>query len=341
MAVLGSTYVDLIDRYKRSGFDGEQAAVIIELLTQHNEILDDAIAMECNSGTQHLTTVRSGLPAVTWGKLYQGIPQGKSTTVQVTDTTGFVEGLSTVDKRLLDLAGKNRDKLRLSEANAFLEAISQEVASKIFYGDVANTPEQFIGLAPRFNSTTAANGGQIVNAGGVQSDNTSIWFVNWGDNYCHLLYPEGTKGGVVREDKGPQRVLDGSSNPFYVEEEMFRWHVGLTVRDWRGVARIANVDVSDMRSGTVDIFKLMRQAFWKVKRHEGTGSKMAIYCNADVCEALDAHATPTMSSNIPASSTGSRVFLKRDEIEGKEILSYRGIPIRRCDAILNTETLIT
>ena len=106
MAVIGSTFVDLIDIYKQQDPDGQQA-VVIELLAEMNPILDDAIAVECNKGTTHLHTVRTGLPSVSWGMLYQGIDQSKSKTAQVEDTTGFVEGLSTIDERLLELAGGN------------------------------------------------------------------------------------------------------------------------------------------------------------------------------------------------------------------------------------------
>lgn len=338
MATIGNTYLSLIDTFKRKQ-DTRKFARIIELLSQTNAILDDAVAMECNNGTSHRTTVRTGLPSVTWGKLYQGIAQSKSTTAQVDDTTGFVEALSSVDTRLLDISG-DRSALRLSEAKSFLEAMNQEAASKIFYGDTASAPEQFIGLSPRFNSTTAANGGQIVKAGGVGADNTSIWFVTWGDEFCHLLYPQGTKAGLSREDMGRQRVLDASSNPYYVEEEQFRWHLGLSVRDWRNVSRICNIDLSDLRAGTVDIYALMRQAFWKIKQHKVMGGKVVIYANANVLEALDAASTPTMSSNIPASSTGTNIRLRREEIDGKEVLSYRGFPVRQCDAILNTEALV-
>src|SRR3990167_3574283 len=123
MSTIGATYLDLIDVYKRSD-ETRQVATIIELLKQTNMVLQDAIALECNQGTQHLTTVRTGLPSVAWGRLYQGIPQSKSETAQVTDTTGFVEALSTVDKRILDLS-KNPGALRLSEAKSFLESMNQ------------------------------------------------------------------------------------------------------------------------------------------------------------------------------------------------------------------------
>lgn len=332
MSTLGNTFLDLIDVYKRQD-ETRQIATIIELLKETNTILDDAIAQECNQGTTHLTTVRTGLPSIAWGKLYQGIPQSKSTTTQVTDTTGFAEALATVDKRLLDIA-KNPSAVRLSEAQGFLEAMNQEIATKIFYGNSATDPEQFMGLAPRFSDLGAPNGGQIVDAGGTGSDNTSVWFVAWGDMQTHLLYPQGTQAGIKREDKGEQRVLDGSNNPYYVMEELFRWHIGLTVRDWRYVVRIANIDVSNLAAGSVDIYKYMRQAFWRLKSHRVTGGRMAIYCNSDVLEALDADSTPTTSTSE------SFVRLRPMEVDGFEVMSYRGIPVRQCDAIIKTEARV-
>ena len=332
MATLGASFVDLIDVYKLQDGRGNFVPVI-EMLMEMNPMLDDAIAVECNKGTTHLHTVRAGLPSVTWGKLYQGIPNSKGKTSQVEDTTGFVEGLSTVDKRLLTLS-TNEGAVRLSEAQSYLEAMSQEVATKLIYGNSASDPEEFMGLAPRFNDTTAANGGQIVLAGGTGSDNTSIWFVTWGDNQCNLLYPKGTQAGVDREDMGEQRVLDGNNNAYYAMEEKFTWHIGLAVKDWRYVSRIANIDVSLMKAGSVALYDFMRSAYYKLQNRRVAGGKMAIYCNRDVLEALDA-----LAAN--AGTSDSFIRLKTTEIEGKEITTYRGIPIRETDAIINTEALVS
>lgn len=331
MATLGNKFVDLIDIYKQQDGMGNFVPVI-EMLMEMNPILEDAIAVECNKGTTHLHTVRTGLPSVTWGRLYQGIPNSKGRTAQVEDTTGFVEGLSTIDKRLLDLS-TNEGAVRLSEAQAYLESMSQEVASKMFYGDTASDPEEFMGLAPRFNDKSAANGGQIIDAGGTGSDNTSVWFVTWGDNQCQALYPKGTQAGVQREDMGEQRVTDENGNAYYAKEEKFTWHIGLAVKDWRYVSRIANIDVSDMAAGSVALYDFMRKAYYKLQNRRVAGGTIAIYCNRDVLEALDALATN-------AGASDNFVRLKPMEIEGKEVMTYRGIPIRETDAILNTEARV-
>jgi hypothetical protein len=148
MATLGQNFYDLIDHYKSTDPNGAYADVI-EMLMQYNPILEDALAVECNLGTKHKTTMRTGLPEVAWGKLYEGITQGKSTKRGVEDTTGFIEGLSTVDNRILELSAGNEGAVRLAEAEGYLQAIANEVAQKIFYGSSATSPEEFMGLAPR------------------------------------------------------------------------------------------------------------------------------------------------------------------------------------------------
>jgi hypothetical protein len=332
MSVLGDKFVDLIDLYKQQDGMG-QYVEIIEMLAEQNPILEDAIAVECNKGTTHLHTVRSGLPDLTWGKLYKGIPQSKSGKTQVEDTTGFVEGLSTIDERILKLS-TNEGAVRLSEARSFLEKMKQEVASKMFYGNTASDPEEFMGLAPRFNDLSAPNGNQIISAAGAGSDNTSIWFVGWGDDQCQLLYPKGTMAGVQREDKGSQRVLDDEGNPYFAKEELFTWHVGLAVKDWRYVSRIANIDVSLMQAGSVKLYDFMRKAYYKLQQRRIPGGKLAIYCNRDVLESLDALAT-----NAGTADNFQR--LTRKDVEGEEVLSYRGIPIRETDALLNNESVVS
>lgn len=338
MAVLGSTFFDLIDLYKSQDSNGQHVEVI-EMLSQMTPMADDAIAVECNKGTTHMHTVRTDLPSVTWGRLYQGIPQSKSGKAQVEDTTGFVEGLSTVDTRLLALSS-NPGAVRLSEAMAFLESMAQEVATKIIYGNSASDPEEFMGLAPRFNSLSAQNGAQIIDAGGTGSDNTSVWFVTWGENQCHLLYPKGTTAGVSREDKGEQRVTDANGNAYYVKEELFRWHVGLAVKDSRYVARIANIDVSRLEADPTNLdgangslYKFMRKAYYQLQSRRVAGGRLAIYCNRDVLEALDALGTNSGSNDV-------FTRLTMMEIQGKEVESYRKIPIRETDAILNTEARV-
>ncbi|WP_164085986.1 major capsid protein [Stenotrophomonas maltophilia] len=332
MSTIGNTYLTLADVFKRTDAD-KQIAAVIELLAQDNPILQDMIVKECNDGTTHLTTVRTGIPEGTWRMLYQGVQPTKSTTAQVRDATGMIEAWSEIDEKLVRMTGDSAG-LRLSEAQAFLEGLNQGVATTMFYGDQATSPAKFTGLAPRFNKiATSGSGAQIVDAGGTGSDNTSIWFVVWGENTVHGLYPKGSKAGIIREDKGKQTKTNADGSILDVVREKFQWDVGVSVRDYRYVSRIANIDVSDVQAGTVKLYDFMRKAYYKLKQRRVMGGRAAIYLNTDMMEALDKLATN-------GGTTDNFVRLTRKEIEGEEVLTYRGIPLRESDALLNTEARV-
>lgn len=340
MATIGQTYPTLIDAHKASA-----EGTVIELLNKQNPILDDAIATQCNMDAVHRHMIRTGLPSVAWGRLYQGVPQSKSTMQQVDDTTGFLEAASTVDTRLLALA-PDPAKQRLVDSAPYLEAMNQEMATGIFYHDTATTPEKFKGLSARYSlyntnrpdpsKPNIAN--HVIHGGGAGANNTSIWFVTWGDHATSLLYPKGTKAGVSIEDKGEQRILDANGNPYYAKETMFRWHIGAFVKDFRYNARIANIDVPSMIAGSVDLWALMRKAAYRLqsRRRDAVSSRIAIYMNRDVLEILDAQSSDRALLAANPNYTG----LGQTQVEGKEVRTYRGIPIRETDAILNTEALV-
>jgi hypothetical protein len=341
MPTLAQNFLSLADIYKRQNPDGTAAQILEILNNESQDIMTDFVMMECNDGTKHVHTIRTGLPAVSWGALYEGIEQSKSQTQQVADTTGFVEALSTVDKRMLDLAGSNRAAMRMSESRPFIESMAQELVTAMFYHNSATNARLPRGLSARFGvKATSGYGSQIVDAGGSGSDNTSVWFVTHGEHDFVTLYPKGTQGGIKQEDKGEQRVTDASGNPYYVEEELITAHMGFAVRDYRNIVRIANIDVSDMQGGSVDLYTHMRKAYYKLHRRkvqkvadQMSPGRTVIYANRDVLEALDALATNKGSAD-------NFVRLRWAEVEGKEILTYRGFPIRETSSLLNTEARV-
>lgn len=328
MSTVGNTYPSMIDLYKNKE-GGLVTSTIIEMLTQINPILADMIVRECNQGAHHLTTVRSGLPSATWRELYKGVQPSKATNKQVTDATGMLEAWSEIDAKLVDLAGSGAGQFRLNEAQAFLQAMSNEMSETIFYGSAAN---EFQGFAPRFNDLAAENGGQIVDAGGTGPNLTSIWFVVWGENTCHGLYPQGTSAGLTRTDKGMQ-TKETDDGVYDVYREKFTWDMGLSVRDWRYVVRIANVDIDALQAGTLDLYALMRKAYYKLYQRQVAGGRAAIYCNTDVMEALDGLATNN-------GTTDNFVRLSPMELEGEQVMGYRGMPLREVDALINTESQV-
>ena len=114
------------------------------------------LVVEGNLPTGHKTTIRTGLPQATWRLLNAGVPNAKSSTAQIVDTCGNLETYAVIDKDIADLNG-NTAEFRLSEVKAFLEGMSQQVASTIIYGNQHTNPERFTGLAPRYSTVSTAN----------------------------------------------------------------------------------------------------------------------------------------------------------------------------------------
>ncbi|HEB26851.1 MAG TPA: hypothetical protein ENI05_03600, partial [Porticoccus sp.] len=310
-------------------------ATIVEILNETNEILEDMTWIEGNLPTGHRTTIRSGLPAPTWRKLYGGVQPNKATNVQVTDNTGMLEAYAEIDKALADLNG-NTAAFRLSEDRAHIEGMNQEMADTIFFGNEDTEPEAFTGLAPRFNSLSAENGDNIIDAGGTGSDNGSIWLVVWGPNTVHGIIPKGSTAGLQHTDKGQVTLEDASdgSNSGRMEayRSHYRWDAGLTVRDWRYLVRICNIDRSnrtaDASSGP-DLPDLMFQALDLVPN---LSMGRAVFY-------MDRRMRGFLRRQVP-NATGLST-LTMENVGGKMLNAFQGVPVRRVDALSADEARIT
>ena len=333
MAALSVTNPTLADVAKRMDPDG-RIDTIVEILNETNEVLDDMTMLEGNLPTGHRTTIRTGLPIPTWRKLYGGVQPTKSTTVQVTDNTGQLEAYAEVDKQLADLNG-NTAAFRLSEDRAHLEGMNQEYVDTLFFGDESTAPEEFTGFAPRFNSLSAENGDNIINAGGSGSDNTSIYLIVWGPNTCHGIYPKGSVGGLSMTDKGQVTIenVDGSNGRMEAYRTHYKWCGGLTVRDWRYVVRIANIDKSDLTKdvsgSSADLTDLMAQAIELIPSL-GLG-RPAFYCSRTIKSFLRRQIASKVSSST----------LTMEQVGGKSVVTYDGIPVRRTDALAPDEAAVS
>ena len=334
MATLATTHPTLLDVTKRLDPDG-RIDMIAELLGQTNEILADAVWIEGNLPTGHRTTVRTGLPIPTWRKLYGGVQPTKSTTAQVTDNTGMLEAYAEVDKALADLNG-NSAAFRLSEDRAHIEGINQEFAQTLVYGNEGTEPEAFTGFAPRFNDRSGpANADNIIHGGSSDTDNASIWLIVWGANTVHCIYPKGSIAGLQSNDKGQVTIedVDGSGGRMEAYRTHYRWDCGLTVRDWRYIVRIANIEKSALTKDAAtgpDLLDLMAQATDKIPSF-GMG-RAAFYMSRDVLSFYRRQKTAaTKQSTLTEQRAGG----------GRPgDLDFDGIPCRRVDALAADEALV-
>jgi hypothetical protein len=327
MTTLGTTLPTLLDIARSMDPDG-QPATVIELLSKQYEINQDVRWQEGNLPTGMRTTLRTALPTVGYRRFNEGVAPSKSGRAQIEETVAMMEAYSQVDVRLVKLYGNQAAAFRAGEDSAFTEALNQQFVSDLFTGNATVNPDRFNGFATRYNdvnygeSSSTAKDGAIVDGGGTGSDNTSIWFVGWGADTVCGIYPKGTTAGLQAKDLGEDTAVDANGLMDQVYRSHFTWDVGLCIRDWRYVVRIANIDVSNLlaNSSAADLFKLAGRAVDRIPNL--AKANFAWYCNRLVKSVLREQAISKASSQITL-----------DQVEGRPVMMLYGYPVRLVDAL--------
>lgn len=330
MPALPTTSPTLIDWQGLMGPDGSPAR-FANMLALSNPILQDMPFMEGNLEVGHQTSVLTGLPTVAWRLMNGGVLPSKATFAPLTEQTGMLEAYSQIDVDLAKLNG-NTSSYRMSATRPFFEAMNQEMGTTMFYGS-AQTPEKFVGLSPRFSSLAAGNGRNIIDGGGVQSDNSSIWLISWGDESITGIFPKGSTAGLIHEDMGIQLIqntagVQGALNRFYVDH--WQWKMGIAMADWRFVVRIANIDISNLVGATTpaDLIDLMERSLSLLPNEYG---RSVFYMNRTLARFLRAQARADVTAG------GGLTY---ENVTGQRILTFGDIPVRIVDALLNTEARV-
>lgn len=343
-------YPTLVDVAKRLDPDGRIAS-IAEVLAKVNPILQDVPMVEGNLPTGHQGTIRTGLPDVAWRLLNYGTFPTKSTTKAVTDACGILEAFSEIDKEVYRLNGAN-DAFRASEDVAFLEAISQELASTLFYGNAFTAPEEFTGLAVRFSDTGAENGANVIKVSGAAAGtiNTSIWLISWGERSVHGIYPKGSMAGLEYQNLGEQTKRDSTGRLMQVMVSHFIQKFGIHVKDWAGIVRaqmlssqfndpLASGGTKDPSRSTytatsAHLTSVMHEMLHTVPlrlRAAGGSFNPVFYCSPMVKAAIDLAAEGKSSSTLTISDVENR----------GPVTKFMGYPIYECDALIDTEEVVS
>jgi len=340
MAALGTKLVTLADVAKSKN---KQIGKVAEVLAQENPMLNDIPYMEMNEGTIHKEDIRSALPAVYYRKANQAIPASKSTVEERTFSSAHFESKSQIDAAVAKRGGMDRISYnRWNQAQGHIQAHAQEHASLTIYGSPLTDPLKTAGFFDVYSTlaTSEPTYNQIVDAGGTGSDNTSILLSFWGERSIFGVYPKGTQTGLKRTDRsaGNKEVqiaaLDsaGDAGTFYGYEEQFEIDHGLVIKDYRQGSRIANIDYLNLVSGAAaaDLIDLMISAFYKI--HNPENGQGVFYVNRTIEAALHKQSL---------TKVGAGAGLTYDNYQGKKVLTFLGLPIRRSDALLNSEARVT
>lgn len=340
MSAKGSKLVTLLDVSKNKD---KRIGDVAEVLLQENQMLMDIPYKEMNGGTIHTESIRSGLPAVYYRKANQAIPASKSTTEERTFQAAHFESKSQIDEAVakrggLDMIGYNR----WDQAQGHIQAQANEHASLTIYGSPIDSNRKVPGFFDVYSTTNTseATSKNVIDGGGTTGDNCSILLVHWGERSIFGVYPKGTQAGLKRTDRNADgetcQILGTDSNgdpgTFYGYEEQFEIDHGLVIKDYRQAVRICNIDPALLLSGVsaADLIKLMIRANYKI--HSQNNGQGIWYVNRTVEAFLHLQALDKVSAGAG---------LTYANYQGEQVLMFLGKPVRRSDALLNTEDQVT
>lgn len=342
MAVRNTGWVTLKDASKVMRLGEREVA---EVLVQSQPMIADCPATVMNEGVRHIESLRSDLPAVYYRKANQAIPASKTTIEDREFQAAHFESKSQLDEAVAKRGGvQNIAKNRQNQAKGHIQAMANEHADLFIYGSPAGDHRKVPGLADIFSTRAATEptSKQIIHAGGSGSDNTSMWLIYWGEQTVFAVYPEGSEYGLTRKDRSPGDSIqistldiNGAPGTFWGYEEDFMVDHGLVVKDYQAVARVANIDVSDLAGGSPpDLLKFMTRAHYKVpaRIREAMKGKGFWYTNSTITAFLHEQAL---------TKVGAGGGLTYQNYQGEQVLMFLGNVVREMDTILNTEATVT
>jgi hypothetical protein len=317
---------------KRLHKDGAAMLDIAEVMTETNEMLEDIPWFQCNQILTEKIARRTSLPTGTWRKAYQGVASKASTTQVVEEPVALLEARSEIDEDIIDNA-PDKKATRRSEDVAFTQGLAQQLAEAFIAGKIAGNDGCFDGLQQRLNDLdqiTVFDGG---NAGG-----TSVYVVDWGRMGAYGIYPaaaanRGPLGLTINTNpsgsaNGKEKAFDGNNNPYYVYATQFKWWVGLAVKDELKIGRYCNINPTIGGSNSFSEDKLIEL----LNRGHFNPATTRIYMNPTrltQCE-IRGKDKANMNWNSIDSALG-----------GKKLTTFRGVIVRRLDAISDSETTVT
>lgn len=336
-----NSVMTMVEAAKSMGADGNQLAVV-DTIALATPFLEEGHWEEANDYNSHhfiqVMTEAVGTDSV----INVGVAWEVNTTRPVTELIQGLESATKIDTRILRMM-RDPETYRRTQEELTLRGLKKAFHDRILYGNFTLTggnstakvsPDQVVGLMPRFNAISGATYNQIqgttywpINvismAGSTSNGETSMYIVKWGPDGVFFTYPRGGRNFITVDDLDLQLVYDGSSNPYKAEVTMFEINWGLCVADWRCVQRICNMDATHKWTSSI-----MVQALAGLPDEDMSG--VVIYVPRTVW---------IWMSQEALSNTNSFHF--DDAPWGRKTIYFQDIPIRLCDRIQTVEPVVS
>lgn len=305
---------------KREGYD-DMAAVVGEL-AKVNDIVDEFPWYPSTHGAYNRQLQAKRLGAGAFSQVNGAVNVISSETDYITEPVKLYEGDSQIDTRALASAD-DPYQVRDSEDALNLAGFLQDWVYNLFYA-AATTQDAL----KSFNQRRSALGSYCVGAGGSGGDTTSLWTFELGPNGIFFAYNKSGSPGIKSEDMGKVLVsIPNGTGSMWAWVRHYELWAAIVLRNERAMIRYTNIE----SSGSSNIFS-PSDYIKKVKNQLPNAGRNAVsFANRTLKGQIDADAY----------SKSNAAYSVRDIADFGPVTLISGIPVRMCEALLDTETVVS
>lgn len=299
-----------------------------------------------NQILNNVATRTDSLPEPGTRRFNTGVQPTNSKNTVITDPMALFEAYSEVDMELWRIQN-DANMWRQDQDMNHVEGFKQKIESLLFYGNLAQDPGSFNGLATRFNNLESyPNGDQswqpnVWSNGATTGAVTSAWFLELGKMKVYGIYPPNTPGGLNIEDLGQNTKLTpaatgGGPQNNYMNEVLrthLTWRLGIQINDERCVQRVCNITTQPLSSNNFD-----ENVFIEAKNQLPGGGEApgtVLLMNRQLKTQVDIRSVSQKLNAI------TNFTPNETDVFGKKVTMFQGIPILMCEKILNAETIVS
>lgn len=324
MAEFKTSGRSLYDMVKNLDANGN-AIKTAEVLQKACPMLKDAPVVPANNILTHKVSIRTSLPKAEAKRLNQGVGGSFGSCENREFGMKEYQSLPWIDKMEFKYA-KDPNEVRQSNMEGILQGWSQSLEGDMLYDSIAaNGADSIDGIA---HYCSKLEGNRVISAGGTGSNLTSIYLVAWDEAMGAFdIVPQNDTAGIVFNVLGDAVIPDPNDPKKRIAVEQYEVgaSLGFAMKDTRAVARIANIDVSNVTSDTLNpelIMKALSQ-FPSYLR-----DKVVMYMPREVELALQLAANKKENASFVFGST---------ELYADRLNTFNSTPIRLSEMISTAE----
>lgn len=335
MATLTNEVLTLAEQIKQ--YHKGNLLEIVNTLGQVNQMDLDGPYLKANDRFSHVSSKVIKLPETGHRRINRGAKKGVSRTAKNIEFIEILENRPYIDTLLLESEDDGGTAARVNQIKIFVEAMAQQKAEDMLYGDNSVDDEVINGFLTRRGALTD----NCVTAGGSGSDLMSLLLIEWDQMRCHMIYPKAVPKvggvndsmnqalGIMEVDRGLQRIEDEDGNAFDVLESVIRAAFGINLLDERNLQAIRNIETSGTTNNLIESGKmyLLTDA---INRLPNFGRNARIYVNRSLKSQFDRWAIDKLNGCTMVQQT-----------TGEHLPAFMNVPIRMMERLRTDESAVS